>query len=64
MITWVTVWVLTVTSLEYQRGYAYQLQYHSQATCEKHRTKHKTQFSSARCDFQQVPMVISKEFKK
>ena len=56
MITWVTVWVLTVSNFGGGSAkYAYQLQYATQATCEKQRKSHD---SSARCDFQQIPVVV------
>ena len=61
MITWVTVWVLTVTTIE--RAYtgvtksSYQLQYASQAICERQRQYHKDENTSTRCDFQQIPVV-------
>lgn len=58
MITWVTVWVLTVT--QERSGYReisesnYQLQYATQAICEKQRKNHS---GATRCDFQQIPVV-------
>ena len=58
MITWVTVWVLTVhTPVGNYGSYSYQLSYASQKTCEEQRKKYKDDFRVARCDFQQVPMV-------
>ncbi|MFW1826681.1 MULTISPECIES: hypothetical protein [Acinetobacter] len=62
MITWVTVWVLTVfTGSEYMGNYRpsnFQLQYATQAICEKRKAEHlKRGVSTARCDFQQIPVV-------
>lgn len=62
MITWVTVWVLTVFTgsnyLGHYRPSNFQLQYASQSVCEKQRAKHlKRGVNSARCDFQQIPVV-------
>ena len=81
MITWVTVWVLTVSHNQvgtglhqsYGSGYSYQLQYKDQATCLKEAKKHErrviqsnqwlkddtviNRYKSARCDFQQIPLV-------
>ncbi|MFW2042277.1 hypothetical protein ACG94V_12820 [Acinetobacter sp. ULE_I001] len=63
MITWVTVWVLTVSfnSDSYNRtdnlrAY-YQLQYATQSICEKQRKNHEQGSKKARCDFQQIPVV-------
>lgn len=62
MITWVTVWVLTVVFDEtgsngYVRRDSYQLQYATQAICEKQRKNHVQYGKTTRCDFQQVPVV-------
>lgn len=58
MITWVTVWVLTVfTGSNYyghQRPSNFQLQYATQEICEKQRKNHS---GTTRCDFQQIPVV-------
>lgn len=66
MITWVTVWVLTVTTntSSYQRqdnlrAY-YQLQYSSQKVCEDNRKYHSSSIRTTRCDFQQIPVVVNK----
>ena len=59
MITWVTVWVLTVTNVEMQLSsfhpHTYQLTYATQEICEKQRKNHKRN-SRTRCDFQQFPV--------
>lgn len=61
MITWVTVWVLTVSTQWHLSGGAfdskYQLQYATQEICEKQRKNHKGPYKYTRCDFQQIPMV-------
>lgn len=59
MITWVTVWVLTVQYSSFSNNNtAYQLTYSSQKVCEQQIVKHtKNHSSKARCDFQQIPMV-------
>lgn len=64
MITWVTVWVLTVGywDSDYNKGgpSSYQLQYATQKACEKQRANHKAKYDShgfTRCDFQQIPVV-------
>ena len=57
MITWVTVWVLTIHSQ--LGGYgeqSYQLQYATQEICEKQKANHSDKFRK-RCDFQQIPVV-------
>lgn len=62
MITWVTVWVLTVTfddhgaGAAYTRRDTYQLSYATQSICEKQRKNHSSIGVSTRCDFQQVPV--------
>lgn len=58
MITWVTVWVLTVYTPYGNGKYLYQLQYATQKTCEIQRKNHLRERVSARCDFQQVPIVV------
>lgn len=56
MITWVTVWVLTVQYNPYSdNNVSYQLTYRTKQTCLIEAKKHK---GEARCDFQQIPMVI------
>lgn len=64
MITWVTVWVLTVGYWEgstHNGGPStYQLQYATQKTCEVQRRNHADRASYkgfTRCDFQQIPVV-------
>lgn len=64
MITWVTVWVLTMVadntgSNSYVRRDTYQLTYATQKTCIKQgeRIKKTNHIYTYRCDFQQVPMV-------
>lgn len=49
MITWLTVWMLTVTHTQYDTGssaygvgYSYQLQYKDQATCLEEAKKHRS----------------------
>ena len=60
MITWVTVWVLTVSYVDiggHSGGAShYQLTYATQEICEKQRKNHKQQYKASRCDFQQVPV--------
>ena len=63
MITWVTVWVLTVSYINiggHSGGAShYQLQYATQETCLKQKQVHLKQgVDSARCDFQQIPVVV------
>ncbi|RZG71978.1 hypothetical protein EXE10_21135 [Acinetobacter sp. WCHAc060033] len=62
MTTWVTVWVLTVFTgsgyFGYYRPSNFQLQYATYEICEKQRQAHlKRGVDSARCDFQQIPVV-------
>ena len=62
MITWVTVWVLTVFTGSSHQGYHrpsnFQLQYSTQSACLKQKQKHLERgVDSARCDFQQVPLI-------
>lgn len=52
MITWLTVWVLTVS----WGGGSYQLQYATQNTCLQQAKKHGFG-KNTRCDFQQIPVV-------
>lgn len=66
MIEWVTVWVLTVSTYDYQGYHAagsnsYQLTYATHAICEKEKVKHtkvvaRERSVDVRCDFQQVPV--------
>ena len=58
MITWVTVWVLTVQYSAFNNNNtAYQLNYSSKSICEKQIAKHTKKHSAeARCDFQQTPV--------
>ena len=61
MITWVTVWVLTVTHAKRYGSFTeshYQLQYASQVICEKQRKNHESALKISRCDFQQIPVVV------
>lgn len=66
MITWLTVWVLTV-ELVNDRGvngknsHSYQLTYATQSVCEKQRERHIGHAYESRCDFQQVPVVTPKK---
>ena len=64
MITWVTVWILTVgywESSSYAGGPStYQLQYATKEICEKQKKNHAKQSDYkgfTRCDFQQVPLI-------
>lgn len=63
MITWVTVWVLTVVSCQGCNGstFQYQLNYATQETCLRQKKNHSVAVVSrggfARCDFQQIPVV-------
>ena len=60
MITWVTVWVLTVQYSSYNNNNtSYQLTYGSQKLCQQQIAKHTKRMSAeARCDFQQVPVAV------
>lgn len=61
MITWITVWVLTVnTNIYGNSNSAYQLTYATQKTCLIQANKHKRLRSNTHtsCDFQQIPVVI------
>lgn len=57
MITWVTVWVLTVTNRMDSANTNYQLQYASQQICKEQIKNHVGNGKTARCDFQQIPVV-------
>ena len=58
MITWVTVWVLTViVAPTNQSSTTYQLSYGTQAACLKKADEHK-KIGQSRCDFQQIPVVV------
>lgn len=64
MITWVTVWVLTMVADDtgpnsYVRRDTYQLTYATQKTCIKQgeRIKKTNHIYTYRCDFQQVPLI-------
>jgi len=56
MITWVTVWVLTVYTPSGNGKHSYQLQYAKQTTCEQQRLNHTSNRFATRCDFQQIPI--------
>ena len=64
MITFVTVWVLTVTSSDTPRGdtISYQLTYATQKICLDQAEKF-TQYRSVTCNFQQVPIYLPKDSK-
>lgn len=64
MITWVTVWVLTVGYWQdgYQKGgpSTYQLQYATKDICDKQKKSHekRAEFRGfVNCSFQQIPVV-------
>ena len=64
MITWITVWVLTVqhindVGVNGKNSHVYQLTYATQAICEKQKKYHDGSYKVVRCDFQQVPVVLS-----
>lgn len=66
MITWLTVWVLTVELINYtgvngKNSHSYQLTYATQSVCEKQRKRHAGLVYKSRCDFQQVPVVTPKK---
>lgn len=66
MITWLTVWVLTVEllndgSVNGKNSQSYQLTYATQNVCEKQRKRHAGFSYRSRCDFQQVPVVAPKK---
>ena len=56
MITWVTVWVLTVVGSG-THATTYQLEYRTQQTCLTEMKKHIQNSYKPRCDFKQIPMV-------
>lgn len=56
MITWITVWVLTVYDTQYQKSVNYQLTYATREICMKQKKFHETSYKVVRCDFQQVPV--------
>lgn len=63
MIKFITVWVLTVTFSNGQNSsnansHAYQLQYATQAICEKQRKNHEGSLKETQCNFQQVPIFV------
>ncbi len=63
MIKFITVWILTVnyvnsTDVHSTAASSYQLQYASQAICERQRKYHHDAYRSTRCDFAQVPVVV------
>lgn len=64
MLTWVTVWVLTViideSYMHESRAATYQLSYYSQSMCEKQRKNHQGDDRTTRCNFQQVPVYKGK----
>lgn len=65
MITWLTVWVLTVEllndgSVNGKNSHSYQLTYATQSVCEKQRKRHTGYDYKSRCDFQQVPVATPK----
>lgn len=58
MITWVTVWILTVSYSGYHEASFYQLQYATHEICLSQAKNHEVKgYKKARCDFQQVPLV-------
>ena len=57
MITWVTVWVLTVGYYGRYDSQYYQLTFKSKAECVAHIPVHKEGSREGRCDFQQIPLV-------
>ncbi len=58
MVTWVTVWVLTVYVDNYsKRADSYQLNYAKKEVCLEQIRKHKKKPYTARCDFQQIPLI-------
>lgn len=61
MITWVTVWVLTVQHINDigvngKNSHVYQLTYATREICMKQKKFHETSYKVVRCDFQQVPV--------
>lgn len=65
MITWVTVWVLTVTTDIYMvnKPNTYQLTYATRDICIKQGSKLNTMSSTYTCNFQQVPVYVLKDSK-
>ena len=64
MITWVTVWILTVQHINDfgvngKNSHTYQLQYATQKICERQRKNHESGHNITSCDFQQIPLVKS-----
>lgn len=59
MITWVTVWVLTVASSDTYRSdtYSYQLTYATQKLCLEQAGK-SIGYKRVTCNFQQVPIYV------
>lgn len=59
MITWVTVWVLTVTRTDFMNTAptTYQLTYATQKLCLEQADK-LIRYRSVTCNFQQVPVYI------
>ncbi|QHJ83913.1 MAG: hypothetical protein [Caudoviricetes sp.] len=64
MITFVTVWVLTVTRTDFMNTAptTYQLQYATQKICLEQAEKF-TRYRSVTCNFQQAPIYVPKESK-
>lgn len=63
MITWVTVWVLTVVHVNSNRATSYQLEYKTQQTCIAESKKHMSKanrFGKVICSPKQIPMVVPK----
>ena len=59
MITWVTVWVLNITSIQHSsKSIALQQTYATETTC-RNRAKYYNNETpyQAWCDFQQVPLI-------
>lgn len=61
MLTFVTVWVLTVVNNQYSAPVVYQHTYATQQICEKRAKYYKKMWYEANCDFQQVPVYIPKK---
>lgn len=58
MLSWVTVWVLTVTSVSesYKVKSHYQLTYATQELCLKQIKAHTSNSKTAQCNFSQIPV--------
>lgn len=60
MIKFITVWILTVSystdDVKSASASTYQLQYATQAICERQRANHSGYNIVTRCDFAQVPV--------